>query len=628
MSDLLQVSDLEKTKLHNTFHVEAVTGKVGGLAGGADIDFTTNAVTGQIQKTLPKILNDIDWSYVGLFADGVTFTKRTDFALDAVGIQWGYTGNYPFTAIAGTVPSSPTYKTIHTTSAEFITKEGGGSVQDFISFNDPKWAIVTAYGADNSGVSFSTDAFMAAQAASDFIVVPHGTYNFDPAKKWQILSNKTWFFMGPEFVKPAGAFAIAYAEFESDFNLIGAATFKGNATASDIQNNANNTGEIGLYIESCARYKVDNLSFRNLAGYGLKMSGASGVTPYFGERGRFSSVSASLCHFGIDLDAGNGSEYNTFVNYDLSNNRVGLRMGAGNNTFCGGSITGNRYANVEIIGGPNNAHGSMSSTTINHAGVYNLLIQDVTNGFDFTACSLYGNSHNSSSGQIFISNSKGISISGGQLDCWVNVWKGSDSGTHTIRNCFCPGGYGKVKIYDEIDLYPSNIVVSGCYGDGASALNGESINSPECLVIAGRGPNNGQLLTLGVYNVLQFPESSKLTDSRRALDGISNLFITPVDCGGVYEVSARFVFQTTGTIDVNTSRVRILKNSSQFEGSFRAYSKSLAADNTDIIEIHVISYMLLNEGETLQFEAQINGTLLPVFSDPNGRMYLKIEKVK
>lgn len=113
MSDIIQVADLEKTKLHNTFHVEAVTGKEGGLAGGADIDFTTNAVTGQVQKTLPKILADIDWSYVGLFAGGVTFTKSTDFALDAVGIQWVYAGAYPFTATAGTIPSEPLYQVVH-----------------------------------------------------------------------------------------------------------------------------------------------------------------------------------------------------------------------------------------------------------------------------------------------------------------------------------------------------------------------------------------------------------------------------------------------------------------------------------------------------------------------------------
>jgi len=113
MADLLNVADLEASKKHDTFHSEAITGKAGGVAGGADIDYATNQVTGQVQKTLPKLLADIDWSYVGLFDDGVEFTKRSDFTVDAVGIQWVYVGVYPFTATAGTVPTEPTYQVVH-----------------------------------------------------------------------------------------------------------------------------------------------------------------------------------------------------------------------------------------------------------------------------------------------------------------------------------------------------------------------------------------------------------------------------------------------------------------------------------------------------------------------------------
>lgn len=132
MSDLLQVSDLERAKLHDTFHSEVITGKAGGLSTGANIDYATNAVTWQVQKTLPATVNGIDWSYVGKLADGVTFTKKTDFAIDASGTQWIYTGNYPFTATAGTVPSEPTYQVVHVKSASAISNENGGSVQDFI----------------------------------------------------------------------------------------------------------------------------------------------------------------------------------------------------------------------------------------------------------------------------------------------------------------------------------------------------------------------------------------------------------------------------------------------------------------------------------------------------------------
>jgi len=63
MADLLSVADLEASKKHDTFHSEVITGKVGGLAGGANIPKATNAVTGQVQKTLPETLRDLGVKY-------------------------------------------------------------------------------------------------------------------------------------------------------------------------------------------------------------------------------------------------------------------------------------------------------------------------------------------------------------------------------------------------------------------------------------------------------------------------------------------------------------------------------------------------------------------------------------
>lgn len=60
--DVLSLEDLRIAKLHQTFEAEVITGKVGGTASGADIDYATNPVTGQIQKTMPAILRDIGYS--------------------------------------------------------------------------------------------------------------------------------------------------------------------------------------------------------------------------------------------------------------------------------------------------------------------------------------------------------------------------------------------------------------------------------------------------------------------------------------------------------------------------------------------------------------------------------------
>ena len=56
--DVLSLQDLQVVKQYQIFEAEVITGRVGGVAGGAAIDYATNSVTGQVQKTLPAVLRD------------------------------------------------------------------------------------------------------------------------------------------------------------------------------------------------------------------------------------------------------------------------------------------------------------------------------------------------------------------------------------------------------------------------------------------------------------------------------------------------------------------------------------------------------------------------------------------
>lgn len=56
--DVLTLEDLKTAKKHQLFEAEVITGKQGGLASGVDIDYATNPITGQSQKTLPAVLRD------------------------------------------------------------------------------------------------------------------------------------------------------------------------------------------------------------------------------------------------------------------------------------------------------------------------------------------------------------------------------------------------------------------------------------------------------------------------------------------------------------------------------------------------------------------------------------------
>lgn len=83
MSDLLTAADLEAAKKHDTFHSEVITGKAGGVAGGATIDTATNAVTMQVQRTLPNILEEI-----AAYRGGSIIVSDVVPSLAAPGTMW------------------------------------------------------------------------------------------------------------------------------------------------------------------------------------------------------------------------------------------------------------------------------------------------------------------------------------------------------------------------------------------------------------------------------------------------------------------------------------------------------------------------------------------------------------
>lgn len=97
--DVLSLADLQTAKKHQIFEAEVITGKSGGVAGGADIDYATNQVTGQTQKTLPAVLRDAGFSPASWdFSTGGTLTvnDRDKVVYDPVSKTWySYAGALP-----------------------------------------------------------------------------------------------------------------------------------------------------------------------------------------------------------------------------------------------------------------------------------------------------------------------------------------------------------------------------------------------------------------------------------------------------------------------------------------------------------------------------------------------------
>lgn len=106
--DVLSLEDLKIAKQHQTFEAEVITGKTGGVASGADIDFASNPVTGQVQKTLPAVLRDAGFRPASFdFTTGGTLgaNDRDKVVYDPVSKTWySWGGALPHVIAAGTNP--------------------------------------------------------------------------------------------------------------------------------------------------------------------------------------------------------------------------------------------------------------------------------------------------------------------------------------------------------------------------------------------------------------------------------------------------------------------------------------------------------------------------------------------
>ncbi|QIN98066.1 tailspike protein [Salmonella phage demigod] len=126
--DVLSLNDLQVAKKHQIFEAEVITGKQGGVAGGADIDYATNPVTGQTQKTLPAVLRGAGFSPASFnFTTGGTLGVNDADKAVLWPIEDGGDGNYY--VWRGSLP-----KVIPAASTPLTT--GGISDSAWVAFGD------------------------------------------------------------------------------------------------------------------------------------------------------------------------------------------------------------------------------------------------------------------------------------------------------------------------------------------------------------------------------------------------------------------------------------------------------------------------------------------------------------
>lgn len=126
--DVISINDLQIAKKHQLFEAEVITGKAGGVAGGADIDYATNQVTLQTQKTLPAVLRDAGFSPASFnFTTGGTLSANDADKAVLWPVEDGGDGNYY--AWRGSLP-----KVIPASSTPLTT--GGISDSAWVAFGD------------------------------------------------------------------------------------------------------------------------------------------------------------------------------------------------------------------------------------------------------------------------------------------------------------------------------------------------------------------------------------------------------------------------------------------------------------------------------------------------------------
>lgn len=119
--DIPSISDLEAIQLLNKHYAEVITSKKDGVSSAADITQTTNPITGVTRRTLYKILDDMDDTFlerllkmaftpVGTFTAGATLTDARQTLLWEVseggdGHYYSWSGSFPKVVNTSSTPT-------------------------------------------------------------------------------------------------------------------------------------------------------------------------------------------------------------------------------------------------------------------------------------------------------------------------------------------------------------------------------------------------------------------------------------------------------------------------------------------------------------------------------------------
>lgn len=425
-----------------------------------------------------------------------------------------------------------------------------------------------------------------------------------------LASNQTLLLAGANIITAGTALKTMNAVSINNFNLVG--PFK--ITGDLVTNPGTAVTSCGIYVEDCARYRIDSPTVVNIKGYGIRAEPGSSISTR-SDHGVITNPRIDSCVWGWHDTVGSGGEYCTIVNMHVTQcAEAGIETAAGSINWLGGHCVDNLKDGVRMVGGSNNGHGSFTGMNINHNVQYNVYCDSVTNGETFTGCHIYANG-TTGAGAIYLKNSKGVVFEGGHLDCWVYNDSGGSSGTNYIRAMYCPGSYGDVKLLSTNGATGQLVAVNN-YGIGAYTA-GISINTPSSVWLAvSRAATILQTVTSGAATTLNFPT----TDSdRRATFSATSIFTAPE--AGWYRLRGNQFFSGT-TLNASSSFIELQKNSVAFDAQFPAALNGAGTLNF----CYTVDGIYLAVNDTLKLVATITGTGTITHGTPTWRCSMSVER--
>lgn len=271
-----------------------------------------------------------------------------------------------------------------------------------------------------------TPAFEAAAAVPGASIrVPAGRYLVRGTV--QVLSGQTWTFDNAVIVHSEKG--PAFEATARDWLFQGRCRLEGGGIDA--------AGNHGLVIHGSRAYRVTGLQCVAFGGIGLHVYESSSLNTIRGERGQFSDLAFNGCDTGIAVEA--SAEYNLFTNTAVAVCNRGIVVTAGNTQFVGGNVV-DCLDGIVLKADNNDSHGGFHAFNVNHSGRHSVVATGISNGHTFSGCHFIASS--AATGSIYLKDSVGVLIQGGQIDCAV-LAEGR-RGRHFILNNVVVGKYFRI----------------------------------------------------------------------------------------------------------------------------------------------------------------------------------------